>query len=124
MKKNILFICSFAIATLGYSTVSGDPENASSISLGRFKMIHHLEAALKDFDFDAKCIIQSYEITRVRKGDDPISITNYGERYSAKTQNLVDFAKVGDIFYYDNIKARCPGDAAGRSINSLVVRIK
>jgi hypothetical protein len=126
MKKVILLIPFFAFATIGFSTVlnGGEPENSSSMSLGRFKMIHHLEAVLKNFDFDAKCEIQSYDITRVRKREDAITYANQGAGYSKTAQNLVDNAKSGDIYYYDNIKARCPGDAAGRAINSLVVRIK
>jgi hypothetical protein len=126
MKKVILLISFFAFAKIGFSTVlnGGNPENSSSMSLGRFKMIHYLEAVLKNFDFDAKCEIQSYEITRVRKREDVVTYANQGAGYSKVTQNLVDNAKSGDIFYYDNIKARCPGDPAGRAINSLVVRIK
>ncbi len=126
MKKIILLISFFAFAKIGFSTVSngGGPENSSAMSVGRFKMIHHLEAVLKNFDFDAKCEIQSYEITRIRKREDALTYTNQGAGYSKAVQNLADNVKSGDIYYYDNIKARCPGDAAGRAINSLVVRIK
>lgn len=126
MKKIILLISFFAFAKIGFSTVAGggNPENSSAMSVGRFKMIRHLEAVLKDFDFDAKCQIQSYEITRVRKREDVVTYKNQGEGYNKMVQNLTENAKIGDIFYYDNIKARCPGDDAGRPINSLVVRIK
>ena len=50
--------------------------------------------------------------------------TNAGARYNAKSKELINKAKPGDIYYYDNVKAKCPGDPAGRKINSMVFKIK
>jgi hypothetical protein len=37
---------------------------------------------------------------------------------------LANLAKPGDTYYFDNVKALCPGDPAGRPINSMVYKIK
>ena len=44
-------------------------------------------------------------------------------RFGSAAQRLVDMASPGDIYYFENIKARCPGDPAARKINSLVFKI-
>ena len=91
---------------------------------GEFKAQGGVGAFLDNFDFDAKCAIQGYNLTYVAKRQDPVESVNGGARYNAKSQRLVQQAKPGDIYYFDNVKAKCPGDAAGRKINSMVFRIK
>jgi hypothetical protein len=49
--------------------------------------------------------------------------TNKGGAYGAQCKGLVDQAKAGDTFYFENVKAKCPGDASGRDINQLVFKI-
>ena len=72
----------------------------------------------------AKCAIQGYNLTYVAKRQDPVESVNPGPRYNGKSKRLVNRAKPGDIYYFDNVKAKCPGDAAGRKINSMVFKIK
>ena len=79
---------------------------------------------MDNFDFDATCKIQGYTLTFVAKRQDPVDSVNQGARYNEKSRRLVGQAKPGDIFYFDNVKARCPGDIAGRTINSMVFKIK
>ncbi|MFK7807134.1 MAG: GldM family protein [Saprospiraceae bacterium] len=91
---------------------------------GEFKAQGGVGAFLDNFDFDAKCKIQGYNLTYVAKRQDPVESVNRGSRYNDKSKRLVNQAKPGDIFYFDNVKARCPGDSAGRKINSMVFKIK
>lgn len=91
---------------------------------GEFKAQGGVGAFLDNFDFDAKCKIQGYSLTYVAKRQDPVDSVNQGARYNSKSKRLVNQAKPGDIFYFDNVKARCPGDKAGRKINSMVFKIK
>ena len=95
-----------------------------SMGNGEFKAQQGLIAWLDNFDFDAKCKIQGFNLVRVAKRSDPVEVINTGGRFSSKASNLARAAKPGDIFYFENVKARCPGDVAGRKINSLVFRIK
>ncbi|MEM1322100.1 MAG: GldM family protein [Bacteroidota bacterium] len=91
---------------------------------GEFKAQGGVGAFLDNFDFDAVCKIQGFSLTYVAKRQDPVESVNPGARYNAQSKRLVTKAKPGDIFYFDNVKARCPGDKAGRKINSMVFKIK
>lgn len=95
-----------------------------NIPNGTFKAQRGLIAMLDGFDFDAKCEIQGFEFVRVPQRQDPIVKINRGGVYSADVKRMVQQAKPGDIYYYNDVKARCPGDKAGRNINSLVFKIK
>ena len=91
---------------------------------GEFKAQGGVGAFLDNFDFDAKCKIQGYILTKLAPRQDPIESNNAGARYNDKSSRLVKSAKPGDTYYFDNVKAKCPGDAAGRKINSMVFKIK
>ena len=98
--------------------------NGGAMGNGEFKAQGGVGAFLDNFDFEATCKIQGYNLTYVAKRQDPVESTNGGARYNAKSKRLVGQAKPGDIYYFDNVKAKCPGDKAGRKINSMVFKIK
>jgi gliding motility-associated protein GldM len=95
-----------------------------SIGNGTFKAVSGLVALLDNFDFDAKCQIQSFNFTYLAKRQDPVTYPNQGGSYNGNVSGAVQKAKPGDTFYFDEIKARCPGDDSGRPVNSLVFNIK
>ena len=94
------------------------------IGNGEFKAQGGVSAILDGFDFDAKCQIQGFIITRQAKRADPVEVNNRGARWTSQARELVNKAKPGDVFYFDNVKAKCPGDPAGRKINPMVFKIK
>ncbi len=98
--------------------------SGGSMGNGEFKAQAGVGAFLDNFDFDAKCKIAGYNLTYVAKRQDPVESVNGGPRYNAKSKRLVNQAKPGDIYYFDNVKAKCPGDPAGRKINSMVFKIQ
>ncbi len=105
--------------------VGGGPTKKGGVMrTGEFRAQSGVAAILEDFDFDARCKIQSFEMTRVPARQDPITERNNGGRYTGRVKTLVGMAKAGDIFYFDNVKAFCPGDKAGRKIGGLVFKIK
>jgi gliding motility-associated protein GldM len=95
-----------------------------TMGTGEFKAQGGVIAWLENFDFDARCKIQGFNLVRVPKRQDPVDNPNRGGTYDAKSKRIVQAAKPGDIYYFENVKARCPGDKAGRKINSMVFRIK
>ncbi len=103
---------------------AGPNKNGGLMGNGEFKAQGGLAAILEGFDFDAKCKIQGYELTRVAKRQDPVSSVNPGARYGGDAKRLVNAAKPGDTYYFDKVKARCPGDTAGRKLPSIVFKIK
>ena len=91
---------------------------------GEFKAQQGIIPWLDNFDFDAKCNIDGFTLVRVPKREDAIESVNNGGRFNAKSQRLVQAAKPGDKYFFENVKARCPGDKAGRKINSMVFTIR
>jgi gliding motility-associated protein GldM len=82
-----------------------------------------LIAKLDNFDFEAKCSIQSYVLFRVPRREDPQQV-NVNNATSPEAQRICQLAKPGDSYQFLEIKARCPGDGAARSIGSLSFVIK
>ena len=99
-------------------------KSSGQMGNGEFKAQRGVLAILDNFDFDAKCKIQGFIVTRQAKRADPIDVNNRGGTYSRDAKNLIMRAKPGDTYYFDNVKAKCPGDPAGRKINSMVFKIK
>ena len=91
---------------------------------GEFKAQGGLIAYLANFDFEARCNIQSFITTRIAKRQDPVPANNEGGTFTGQSKELINQAKPGDVYFFDEIKARCPGDAAGRPIGSLSFTIK
>jgi gliding motility-associated protein GldM len=96
----------------------------STIGNGTFKAQAGIIPVLENFDFDARCDIQGFTLTHVPKRQDAVQAINRGGRYSGDVARLVNKAKPGDVYYFDNVKAKCPGWKAGQKINSLVFKIK
>ncbi len=79
------------------------------------------------FDFDAKCELKGYEVTRVPKDiskDDPTRVINKTSAFSGRAKTLIREAKPGDVYYFDNVTCHCPGDPVARKINSMVWQIR
>lgn len=95
-----------------------------AMGTGEFKAQGGLGAFLDNFDFDAKCAIVGFTLVRVPKRQDAVREANDGARYNGKCRGLIDQAKPGDTYYFEDVKAKCPGDNAGRPINPLVFTIK
>ena len=91
---------------------------------GEFKAYSSLRAELENFDFDAKCTIKGFRLVYVEKRQDAIPETNVGGKYTAKTQALVNRAKPGDRYFFENIKCNCPGDSAARDLGTIGITIK
>lgn len=94
-----------------------------AMGAGEFKAQRGLFAVLENFDFDAKCEIMGYRVVRVPRRQDPMPATNRGGPYGGDAKGIIDQAKAGDTYYFEDVKAKCPGDAQGREINQLVFKI-
>lgn len=104
--------------------ISGDNKKGGGIGNGTMKAITSLVAVLDNFDFDAKCAIQGFNFTYVAKRQDPVTYPNQGGSFNGNVTSAIQKCKPGDVLYFEEVKARCPGDQAGRPINSLVFTIK
>ncbi|HMO40942.1 MAG TPA: gliding motility protein GldM [Saprospiraceae bacterium] len=98
--------------------------SGGSMGNGEFKAQEGLIALLENFDFDARCDIQGYDLVYIAKREDAVDSSNPGARFNERSRRLADRAKPGDTYYFRNIKARCPGDSAGRDIGTMVFDIR
>jgi len=96
----------------------------SSMGTGEIKAYQGIRAELRNFDFEAKCNIMGFEIAYVPKRNDAVLHVQRGGRFEGRTKEMIDRAKPGDRYYFSNIKAKCPGDPAGRRINDLIINVK
>lgn len=96
----------------------------SEMGNGTFKGQDRMVAVLENFDFDARCDIAGFRIVRVSRGMDPQIETNTGGAFTPATVGVVNQAKPGDRYFFENIRCKCPGDAATRKLPELVVNIK
>lgn len=104
------------VITLGGKLGGGMP-------VAEFKAHRGIVPILENFDFQAKCKIDGFEVTRVRQGTG-VSEVNRGGAYQTGAQRLAQSAQRGDKFYFDNVKARCPGDVTGRTMNGLIFTLR
>ncbi|MCW5924827.1 MAG: gliding motility protein GldM [Saprospiraceae bacterium] len=102
----------------------GARHRSKSMGNGEFKAQSFVDAVLENFDFEARCEIVGFEVTYLPKRQDPISRVNGGKRFTGDVQALVNQAKPGDSYFFDDIKCKCPGDAAARNIGGLAFKIQ
>ncbi|MCC7244256.1 MAG: hypothetical protein IT269_01135 [Saprospiraceae bacterium] len=91
---------------------------------GEFKAQGGMSAMLDGFDFDAKCDVVGFELNYVAKRQDVITKTNNGARWNSEVSSLIEKAKPGDVYYFDEVKCKCPGDAASRNIGGITYKIR
>jgi hypothetical protein len=97
---------------------------SKSMGNGEFKAQGGIAAVLDNFDFDVKCNIQGFKAVYLAKRQDPVEYANAGAKWTGDVQGLINKAKPGDSYFFDDIIARCPGDGAGRNLGGLAFKIK
>jgi len=97
---------------------------SGAISIGRLKAYKGIRAVLENFDFNAKCHIVDFEMVRLPKLGDPVSVKNKGGDFNEEALRVISKTKHSDIYYFDEIRAKCPGDVITRKLNGMMFRIK
>lgn len=90
---------------------------------GQFQAQTGVSCWLEDFDFDARCKVTSFSITRIATDGTQETVRNEGAKFSEEVISLQGKATTGDIYLIEEVKTKCSGDMANRKINSLVFRI-
>lgn len=92
---------------------------------GEFKAQGGIGAVLENFDFDAKCDVVGFTCTYLAKRADPSPDTpNAGARFGGTVAEMVQKAKPGDTYFFDDIKVKCPGDNIPRNLGGLSFKIR
>ncbi len=102
----------------------GAKHRSKAMQNGEFRAQGGIATVLENFDFDAKCDVAGFEVTYLPKRQDPISKQNSGARWNGDVQDWISKAKPGDAYFFDDIKCKCPGDAAARNLGGLAFKIR
>ena len=104
------------VATVGGKTGNVDMKKSELSAIGG------VGALLAGFDFDAKFIVVSFELSAVVKGNlksEPCS----GNNMSSNAKSILASCSVGSKIFFDNVKARGP-DGTIRSIPGVTIKVK
>jgi gliding motility-associated protein GldM len=96
----------------------------SAIPNGTFKAQGGVAAVLENFDFDAKCDVAGYTVAYQKKRADVVEKTNTGARFGSDVGDMIRRAEPGDVYYFLDIRAKCPGDIAARKLGDMVFKIR
>lgn len=102
----------------------GAKHRSKAMANGEFKAQGGIASVLENFDFEAKCDIVGFEVTYLPKRQDPITKNNGGARWGGDVQDMINKAKPGDSYFFDDIKTKCPGDPVARNIGGLAFKIR
>jgi biopolymer transport protein ExbD len=114
----------FRVKRMPNPTVLLAKNKGGLINSGQFKGPAGMAAWLDNFDFDARCLVQSYTLYYTPKGQSSIKIEHRGGRFSGKVRSALQQAKPTDLYSFVDVKVRCPGDKTSRSVNSLAFLIR
>jgi GldM C-terminal domain len=79
---------------------------------------------LENFDFDARCSIQSFELIISPKKGEIFKTIIVGGVFSEEIKKRFQALEVGDVVNIFEIKTRCPGDPIARGGGSLTYTMK
>ncbi|MEP7320363.1 MAG: gliding motility protein GldM [Saprospiraceae bacterium] len=102
--------------------LGGIKENV--VGNGEFKAQVGIGAFLDNFDFDARCDIAGFKVTRVARGEDILEVTNPGTRFSSESMSVISKAKPGNLYLFSGIRCKCPGDEINRKLGDITVTIQ
>lgn len=103
----------------------GAKHKSGAMGNGEFKAQGGIGAVLEGFDFDAKCDVVGFTCTYLAKRADPSpDVPNAGPRFGGSVAEMVQKARPGDAYFFDDIKVKCPGDALPRNLGGLSFKIR
>ena len=91
---------------------------------GEMRAQRGLLAVLENFDFNAKCDIVSFSMAYIAPRQDAVISQNQGPLFQGQVLSAIQQAKPGAVYYFEDVKGRCPGDPAARPLNGLVFKVK
>lgn len=100
--------------------VAGKP--GGQVNAAVLKAQNGVLADLENFDFNAKFEVISYQVFYQPKLQDPAQLQNSGPVFTSAVQAVINKAKPGDVYYFEEIKVRGP-DGITRKIPGIAFKI-
>ena len=96
---------------------------SGNIEAESFKKQTGILPMLENFDFDMRCTISTFTLTRIRNSERKSS-GNDGNSFTENSLDLIKSAQKEDIFTFSDIKGECTGDKNNRDWGSMVFFIE
>lgn len=93
-----------------------------NIKASTFKVQRGVLAVLENFDFDVRYNITGFELTYAAKRQDLVTDNATSAVFTGKMLDWMNRAKPGDVFYFDNVKAKGP-DGTTRKLPSIAFKL-
>jgi GldM C-terminal domain len=94
-------------------------QKGGNIKADIFKKQMGILPTLENFDFDMRCVVKSFTLTRIRDTERKSNI-NEGNIFNKNNLKLIESSQKGDIFTFTEIKGECTSDKDMRNWGSLV----
>lgn len=96
------------------------------LSVQEFQEIKGLAMMLENFDFEARCTANQYEVIRIASnGQKELVVNGKTARFTEETTKIIAKAQAGDTYIFTKIKYQCTGDSSDRMcVQSLVLFIR
>lgn len=102
----------------------GGKFTSRNISFKTLMEMSGIEAVLENFLFDAYCEVTGYELTVLPKKGDPLTLNMGSGLFTPQALQLMGtLDTLGGAVFMDDIKVKCPGDAAPRNVGGLAYKI-
>jgi GldM C-terminal domain len=98
--------------------------HGSITNVNNFRAADGIITYIENFDFDARCSIQSFELIISPKKGEIFKTTVIGGTFSEEIKKRFQALEVGDVVNIFEIKTRCPGDPSARGVGSLTYTMK
>ena len=104
--------------------VASNGKHGGILSVGEAQALNGVIARVSGFDMDATCAMQSFDVVIKQMRKDVVMFTNQGAVFSGVIGVLFRGLQAGDTVIFSNIRCRCPGDVAARTLTGMTFYVK
>jgi hypothetical protein len=97
--------------------------NVKAMPRDLFAKMTKLDLQQPDYKAQIHCDVQSFSMIRKSSDNSDKQTNNIAATFKTETLNMIQQAKVGDVYEFQNIKVRCPGDVKARALESFSITI-
>jgi gliding motility-associated protein GldM len=105
------------------AVVQGIEGSSGALTVGKLSQLSIVQAEAKDFVFEVKYKVQSFEVAFMGQGGIWSSLPSDSERFTADQKNLFRNLRTGQRVMIEKIKASGP-DGVVRNLNSITITIR
>jgi GldM C-terminal domain len=113
-----------AIPFPNISTELGNHTNGSKLGVGEFRAQMGVRARIIGTDMEASCEVLGFQIIRISRENEAQRAINQGGSITKANRPIFDAATPGDIYWFRNIRYRCPGAETPQLATDFSIEIK